>query len=219
MSYEVAAKEAFENDATLAVVLMALLRRAFGDDVYFWDPTTVYLEIRDEFGAEPATMAMDRISAAQVVISGDAFFQDIGAFFNICNTFASGQPAFSVFDPVEPEEAAWAITEVALMRDLLPFAPTIRSYLRLQLRADGYTEEDYPAVFDYVLTRKVPRSRELKDVLSRTLHDDQRDNVENFLLEQMDSVVHQFDKIPGMPDTLQELLREKDLEDLAELRA
>jgi len=103
------------------------------------------------------------------------------------------------------------------MRDLLPFAPTIRSYLRLQLRADGYTEEDYPAVFDYVLTRKVPRARGLKDVLSRTLHDDQSDNVENFLIEHMDSVVHQFDKIPGMPDTLQELLQEKDLEDLAEL--
>ena len=217
MSYEVAAKEAFETDATLAVVLMALLRRTFGDKFYFWDPTTIYLEIRDEFGAEPATMVMDRISAAQVVVTGDAFFQDVGAFFNVCNTLAGGQPAFSVFDPVEPEEAAWAITEVALMRDLLPFAPTIRSYLRLQLRADGYTEEDYPAVFDYVLTRKVPRARGLKDVLSRTLHDDQSDNVENFLIEHMDSVVHQFDKIPGMPDTLQELLQEKDLEDLAEL--
>lgn len=201
----------------MSVVLLTLLQKQFGEDVFFWDPTTVFLEIKDEWSAEAATPVMDRIAAGQIIISTDQFFQDISAFLNICNTLSSGQPSFSVFDPVEPEEAAWAITEVSLMRELQPFAPMIRDYMRTILEQDGYTEEDYPDVFEYILKRKVPRARAFKDELERTLHDDQTDNVETYVMDRLQDIVYQFDKIPGMADSLQELLRTKDLEELGKL--
>jgi hypothetical protein len=217
MHYENAVKAAFESGATMSVVLLTLLQKQFGEEVHYWDPTTVFMEIKDEWGAEPSTPVMDRISAGQVVVSTDQFFEDISAFLNVCNTLSSGQPSFSVFDPVEPEEVAWALTEVALMRDLRPFAPTIRDYMRVILDNDGYVEEDYPTVFEYVLNRKVARSSALKDELERTLHDDQTDNVELYIMDKLADVVYQFDKIPGMADSLDELLRAKDLEDLGNL--
>jgi hypothetical protein len=217
MPYESAVKAAFESNTTMTVVLLTLLQKTFGEDVYFWDPTTVYLELKDEFNAEPSSEVMDRISAGQIVISTDQFFQDISAFFNICNTLSSGQPSFSVFDPVEPEEVAWAITEISLMRDLQPFAPTIRDYMHTILQADGYSEEDYPDIFEYILTRQMPKSRSFKDELTRTLHDDQTDNVEEYVMGRLGDVVYQFDKLPGMADSLEELLRTKDLEDLGKL--
>jgi len=201
----------------MTVVLLTLLQKQFGEEVFFWDPTTVFLEIKDEWKAEPSTSVMDRVSAGQIIIATDQFFQDISAFLNVCNTLSSGQPSFSVFDPVEPEEVAWAITEVALMRELQPFSPTIRDYMRVILDQDGYTEADYPDVFDYILKRDTPRSRSFKDELDRTLHDDQTDNVEAYVMDKLGDVVYQFDKIPGMADSLDELLRTKDLEDLGKL--
>jgi hypothetical protein len=217
MPYESAVKSAFESGTTLTVVLLTLLQKQFGQDVYFWDPTTVFLEIKDEWGAEAATPVMDRISAGQIIVSTDQFFQDISAFLNICNTLSSGQPSFSVFDPVEPEEVAWALTEISLMRELRPFAPTIRDYIRTILEADGYTEENYPDIFEYVLKRRVPKAKGFKDELERSLHDDQTDNVEMYVMDRLQDVLYQFDKIPGMADSLEELLRTKDLEDLGKL--
>lgn len=217
MPYESAIKAAFESNTTMTVVLMTLLRKQFGDDFYFWDPTTVFLEIKDEWGAEASTEVMDRISAGQIIMSTNQFFQDISAFLNICNTLSSGQPSFSMFDPVEPEESAWAFTEVSLMRELLPFVPMIRSYLRATLEIDGYTEEDYPDVFEYALKRQKPKAREFKDALQRTLHDDQWDNVEVYVTDKLEDVLYQFDKLPGMEDSLQEILQAKDLEDLSNL--
>ena len=201
----------------MTVVLLTLLQKQFGQDVFFWDPTTVFFEIKDEWGAEAATPLMDRISAGQIIVSTDQFFQDISAFFNICNTLSSGQPSFSVFDPVEPEEAAWAITEISLMRELRPFAPMIRDYMHTVLEKDGYTEEDYPDVFEYILKRQVPKARQFKEELERTLHDDQTDNVEAYVMDRLQDVVYQFDKVPGMADSLEELLRTKDLEELGKL--
>jgi hypothetical protein len=217
MRYESLVKDAFESNTTMTVVLLTLLQKTFGEDVFFWDPTTIFLELKDEFQAEASTEVIDRIAAGQIVISTDQFFQDISAFFNICNTLSSGQPSFSVFDPVEPEEIAWAVTEVALMRELLPFAPTIREYMHTVLMADGYSEDDYPSVFESILKRKVPRARIFKDDLLRTLHDDQIDGIETYVTEKLQDVIYQFDKIPGMADSLEELLKTKDLEDLGKL--
>lgn len=218
MSYRVEAKEALETDATLATVAMAIIRKSFGEDVYEWDPVTIYLEIRDEFGAEPSSSVMDRVAAAQVAITTDAFFQDIGAFMNICNTLAGGEPGFDVFDPVEVEEAAWAITEVSFLRDMLPFNPTVKDYIKMILEQDGYDESDYPPVFDIVFGSGTRQPVSEQEVIERTLHDDQRDAVSLFIREQFTDMIHQFDEITGMDDVFNQLVKDKELEELADLQ-
>lgn len=115
---------------------------------------------------------------------------------------------------MEPEEAAWALVEVSLMRDMLPFAPTIRDYVRLTLQQDGYSEDQHP-IFSYVFGGK---PAPIGEVVERTLHDDQRDNVDNFITENLNSLVYQFNQIPGMESVLTSLLNDKDLDDLAALR-
>jgi hypothetical protein len=213
MSYQVAVKSALETDATLATVAMAILRKEFGDDFYHWDPSTIYLEIRDQFKAEPSTSVMDRLSAVQIALTTDGFFNQIDAFLNICNTLASGSPAFSSFDPVEVEEVAWALTEISFLRDMLPFGGTVVAYVRHILEADGYDNHDFPPIFDYVLGAR-EQGQEPQDLLERTLHDDKKDNVDMFITEQLKDMVHQFNEIPGMGDVLNQLLDEKELEDI-----
>ena len=82
------------------------------------------------------------------------------------------------------------------------------------LAQDGYTEDQHP-IFGYVLGGKMPP---LGKIVEQTLHDDQRDNVDNFIAGNMESLVYQMNQIPGMDTVLLELLHDKDLEDLASLR-
>jgi hypothetical protein len=208
-----AAKSAFETDNSLTTLLVAILRKQYGDEFFEWDPATVYLEIRDTFGAEPSSTAMDRISAAQVLMTTDAFFKRLDGFMNICNTLSSGTPAFTLFDPATTEEMAWAVVEVSLLRELMPFAYPVKKYCTTVLENDGYSG-DYPDIFDHILTVKRPEASEVKEIVERELHDENKDNVDIFIDEQLTDLLHQFNEIPGLSGDLFKMLKEKDLEEL-----
>ena len=191
----VAKRTALESTETAATVIHAIIRQEYGEDAYEWDPLTVSLEVRADFDAEMNTVTLDRWSAIQIVMTSDAFFKRIDAFLGICNTLSSGAPFFQVFDPVTVEEAAWAITEVALNRELLPFSYPIKKYIKVVLGQDGY-DSDAPAIFDEVLKQK-PETGSLRQSL-RTLSN--RSAVEAFVDEQLTDMVSQFNKIPSLKD-------------------
>jgi len=222
LGYKAAIKRALESNATLATPLYVIVRKHFGDDAFFWDPSTLYLELRSEFGAEPTAEAIDRLSAAQVIVTSDAFFTRPDAFINLCNTLSSGAPGFSLFDPVTVEEAAWAIVEVSLIRDMLPFGYGVKTLIQQILAGDGYDDADYPDIFDEALER-APSSADVHEIVEQvvtegnTLHDQQRDVVNEFIDDQMRSLTFQFHEVPGMSDDLYELIREKEIEDMGAL--
>lgn len=204
----------FQNSEASTTVLCFLVNDRFGDDVWNWDPTTIYLEIRDEWGCDPAPNVMDKISAGQVLITTPAFFQDIGAFSVICNTLASGTPAFTVYDPVEVEEMAWAMVEVALIRDMLAFAPMIKDLIRFQLTQDGYDDTSYPSVFTSVLggTDKTPD--ELRQLMIEpSIRNDETTRVMDFVNDMVRTLLHQFEAI-GRPDLLQKMMDGLNLDEM-----
>jgi hypothetical protein len=171
-----------------------MLLSQYGEEAYSWDPTTVFLELRDDFKAETSTSTMDRWAAIQTVMMSDAFFNRLDAFLGICNTLSSGQPFFNVFDPVTVEEAAWAIAEVSLNRKLVPFSYAIKKYLKMILKQDGYTQGTYPKVFQEVFDIR-PNMFELRQHLGDL---NNRDNVERYIDDQLRDVVYQFNDIPNL---------------------
>lgn len=184
----VAKRALLQNPETLATVIGAIVRQTYGDAALDWDPATVSLELRDDFNAELDSATMDRWCALQVILTSDAFFQRIDAFTTCCNTLASGVPFFQVFDPVTTEEAGWALTEMQLNRDMLEFSPTIKQYLRVLLKQDGYDESEYPHIFKEVLGIK---------------HEDgaiteNNSNVEAYIDDQLKDMAYQFAKIPSL---------------------
>jgi len=198
-----AKKTALESSETLATVIHAIIHKQYGDEVYVWDPLTVSLEVRDDFKAEMDTVSMDRWSAIQIIMSSDAFFKRLDAFMGICNTLSSGAPFFQVFDPVTVEESAWAITEVSLNRELLPFSYPIKHYLEMILKKDGYNEGDYPGVFKEVFEAR-PRSLDIRKGLNEL---ENRDNVESYIEEELTDLVSQFNKIPDLQHVDDMILR------------
>jgi len=210
-------KTALENPQTLATVVHAILLEQYGEPVYDWDPATVSLEVADDFRAEICTPAMDRWCALQAVMGSDAFFTRLDVFLNVCNTLASGAPSFLTFDPVTTEEAAWAVAEVALNRDLLPFSYAIQQYLLQQLEADGFNPSgrDLPPVFAEVFAEK-PDEGVLRAALRGEAADANERNIERYLMEQMFDLDVQFNRIPDL-SRIDDLLGEgKDLGDVVE---
>lgn len=199
-------QQAFQSPETAATVVHAIMRQTFGEEVYDWDPLTCALEVKSEFSTEMDASTLDRWSAMQIVMTTDAFFKRLDAFLGICNTLNEGVPFFQVFDPVTVEEAAWAITEVSLNRELLPFSYPIRQYIRQILAADGYTEGDYPAVFEEVF-KDNPDEKAIRRALADTSDPHNRDNVERYIDEQLADMVYQFNQIPELKDLDDMILR------------
>lgn len=189
-----AVRAALESSETCATVIHAILREQYGDAVYDWEPQTVILEVRDDFGASMHPNAVDRWSALQVGLTSDAFFTRPDAFQALSNSLADGEPAFEVFDPVTTEEAAWAIMEMSLNRDMLPFAYPVRRWIEMLLAADGYAEGDYPLPMEYALSPKPDLAARMRTELSAPTAN--LENADEFVRGEMQDMRYQFDQIP-----------------------
>ena len=183
-----------ESNQTLGTVVHAILFDRFGEEVYGWEPVTVALECKAEFGIEPCTSVMDKWCAVQVAMTSDAFFRRIDAFLSICNTLASGEPYAAVFDPVTTEEAAWGIAEISLNRDFLPFSPTIKSYIKLVAGHDGFSDDEFPDVFSQVF-EKSPSESAVRENLAALGNGT---NIDGYLRENVTDLLAQFNMLPDI---------------------
>lgn len=203
-------KTALESPQTLATVIHAIILDQYGEQAYDWDPVTVSMELKDDFGADICEPAMDRWCAIQTVMGSDAFFKRLDVFMNVCNTLASGSPSFLTFDPVTSEEAAWAVAEVAMNRDILPFSYTIQQYMRQQLTADGFdpSSGDLPPVFAEMFERNPDEGR-IRSAVSGELGDINEQNIARYLMEQLFDMDVQFNRIPDLK-RIDEMLHDAD---------
>ena len=188
---------------TFATVVHAIVRDKYGEEPYWWDPLTLALELKADFSIDPSQEVMDRWGAIQVLMTGDAFFTRIDAFFAVCNAFSSGEPFFGAFDPVTTEEAAWAVAEAAMNRDMLPFSPTIRDYCRIVLEKDGYGKNGYPPAFDAVFGDEIT----LKDVRKGMASAENGEALAGFLRENVLEMAGQFDSMPDLARVDDDLLK------------
>lgn len=187
-------QQALQNPESLATVLHAILREQYGEEFYGWDLTTVFLEAKADFNADMAPEVIDRIGALQVLMTTDAFFTRLDAFLSICGTLSHGSPAFNMFDKISVEACTWAIAEVAMNRDLLPFSYPVKQYLKAILRQDGYSEDEYPGVIAEALEMK-PKAEAVRASLGAAHN---QDNIAKYLEEQTQDLAFQFKKIPDL---------------------
>ena len=201
-----------QSPETMATVVHAILKDRYGDEWYWFDQLSIMMDIQDDFRCDPCPEVMDRIAAMQVVMTGDSFFNRIDSFFAVCNAFADGDPFFGAFDPVTVEEAAWALAEVGMNRDMLPFSDTIKSYCRAILKEAGYGDSDYPPIFDAVFDGKAS----LGDIKAGLASEENDASLKAYLAEQAEDLANQFDSIADLKNVDEDLLRKgltKALED------
>jgi len=185
-------KGLLESPATLGTVVHAILRKKYGDSVYLWDLATVCMQVKDDFGADMCSEAVNRFGAIQVAMLSDAFFVRPDAFIAVCNTLTTGEPFFDVFSPATTEEVAWGVSEVALNRDLIEFGPDVKAYIKLISAADGYGENGPRAIQAY-LEGPAAAGKHVRDIRNNP----NNDVIDLYIDENLRDMIHQFDKTSG----------------------
>ena len=200
-------REMWENPEADATVLNAMLLTKYGEGALDWDPLTIQMEIKDDFGVSPASEVMDKICAMQIVMGTGDFFSRVDAFRNVVNTIANGQPFFQTFTPLHAEEIAIAIATVGMNRDMLQFAPAVRELVRLSLKGDGYSEDEFPPIFSCVFDRRPSEAKvreQLTDLIGRpeselpTAAENNIANIDSLLKRRVVICLRQLDSLPGL---------------------
>lgn len=200
-------REMWENPEADATVLNAMVLSKYGEEALDWDPLTIQMEIQDDFGVSPASEVMDKICAMQIVMGTGDFFGRVDAFRNVVNTIANGQPFFQTFTPLQAEEIAIAIATVGMNRDMIPFAPAVQELVRLSLKGDGYSEDQFPPILSCVFDRR-PNEKEIREQLTDlvgrpeaelpTAAENNMANIDVMLRRRIVICLKQLDSLPGL---------------------
>lgn len=200
-------REMWENPEADATVLNAMVLSKYGEEALDWDPLTIQMEIQDDFGVSPAGEVMDKICAMQIVMGTGDFFGRVDAFRNVVNTIANGQPFFQTFTPLQAEEIALAIATVGMNRDMIPFAPAVQELVRLSLKGDGYSEDQFPPILSCVFDRKPDDKAiraQISDLIGRpeselpTAAENNMANIDAMLRRRIVICLKQLDSLPGL---------------------
>lgn len=132
------------NPQTFGTSLLALLIDEFGTEALQWEPETLRLQIKDTYDVTLPQASMDRLMAIITALTTDLFYQSVESFSHIANALSGSGTDFYKWDPVESEEAAWAITEVLMNDPVHPegdpgdrFSDEVRRYLGVILQSEG----------------------------------------------------------------------------------
>lgn len=99
---------------TLATPLLAMAIDGWGTDCFDWEPETIRMQLRSDYGVVAMPQPnMDKLLALITALTTNLFYVSPEAFTNIANALNDEGADFRIWDPVEADEAAWAIAEVA----------------------------------------------------------------------------------------------------------
>lgn len=135
-------QEAWKSRETFASVLLTMFLDRFGTEALTWDPTTVTLEIEEEFDVDLPQLSLDKLMGAIQILTTDRFYRSLPDFVNLCNILSGDTYRPDMWDPADAEEVAWGITEALLIYppeddDPEPFSDEIRAYIGAVLDSEG----------------------------------------------------------------------------------
>lgn len=131
------------SEETFATVLFLLVLDRYGTVALTWRPDTIQASLEKEFGLHLPKITLDKIFAAFTVYTTNYFFKDVGRFIELCNIFAGDDFQPDEFDPADPGEILWGITEAMLIYPVnedpndTEFSAEIRGYIGEALHRDG----------------------------------------------------------------------------------
>lgn len=135
-------QEAWTSRETFASVLLTMFLDRFGTEALTWDPTTITLEIEEEFDVELPQLAFDKLMVGIQILTTDKFYRSLPDFVTFCNVLGGDTYRPDMWDPADAEEVAWGITEALLIYppeddQPEPFTEEIRAYIGAVLDSEG----------------------------------------------------------------------------------
>jgi len=99
---------------TTATALSALMLDEYGTDFLNWDPDTIRMQTKEAYNLDLPRLALDKLMAFRMALTTNLFYTSPAAFIQIGNALNGSEADFDGYDPLDADEAAWAVTEVTL---------------------------------------------------------------------------------------------------------
>ena len=145
---------------TFGTVLVGLLLKAYGAPALEWDPLTIRVQLKSDFGVDIARVPYAKMMALINVLTTDSVYRSVQAFDATVHAFA-GRPADGMDGFPGVDDVAWACAEIAMADpeppmqhgQKLPWSPAIQHYVGMALDHEGIAGE--PKVLSWAQRRNV----------------------------------------------------------------
>jgi len=134
------------SDETYATVLFLILMDTYGHEALEWAPTTIRMQLEEDFSVKLPDGNLDKIMAAITTVTTNYFYQDPVRFVELCNIFSGDDAEHDEFDPADVSEILWGISESFLLWPPeeeddsydTKFSAEILEYIRQTLTEEGF---------------------------------------------------------------------------------
>lgn len=137
-----AMRQVWLSEQSYATTLLLCYIDTYGSEGLDWDPMTVRHEIEEDFNIKLPSKSFNKLMAAINVATTDQFYTSLPEFIDLCNVLSGDVLDPRWFDPADPGECAWGITEAMFIsppdkEDENPFSQDIVGYIAEALKAHG----------------------------------------------------------------------------------
>jgi len=94
---------------------LILCSDAFGSEFIEWDPITLELEIKTQYGFSPSENLLDMIQAGCSLYTSDLFFKSLETFAPLCNALNFGTVTSELFLPPDLDDILWGCSEAKII--------------------------------------------------------------------------------------------------------
>lgn len=125
---------------SFATTMIVVLVDQYGTEFLNWSPETIRMETEEDFGFEWPSANFDRLMAGVALVVGDSFYINLPDFIELCNILSGAPATPGVFEPADPGECAWGITEALMLAPPdkeEPFTEEIRAYIGKVCEMEG----------------------------------------------------------------------------------
>ena len=137
-----AMRSIWTNNEAYATTLLLCFIDVYGTEGLEWDPMTIRAEIEEDFNVKVPAKVFNKLMAGINLASTDQFYTSLPDFIDLCNILSGDVLDPRWFDPADPGECAWGITEAMLIsppdrEEENPFAQDIVGYIAETIKSHG----------------------------------------------------------------------------------
>jgi hypothetical protein len=199
-------KSLIASPDTSGTALLALCLDEFGQEGLNGDPLGLAEDIKSAFGVSDIPQVnFDKIQSLWTSLTTDLVHTDPSTFIQACNALNGSPISFDIFDPADPYECAWAITELSLLDSETPdrLSPNVKRYIGEACKEFGLVK--VPSVLSDVADFGEDDYFELAAIQTENLDDSQvflanqaafKEEIENYVEDSMRSLIHELNILP-----------------------
>lgn len=202
-------KDFLENRETFGTVLLAILLDSYGTTMFEWEAESLIQQVWDDFRAKMPQINRDKVWALIVAMTTNQFYLNIEVFKNTCDVLTGEDADFSTFNPSDPEELAWGVTEVILNdppEEKLgnsEFSHEVEQYTGLILEQNGILQPPVQLTFAQYKTENPVLALDTvfadDPVMFQSAHENQlrrKAAVEDYVQFRLQALMLQLDAVP-----------------------